>query len=280
MSDYSLRQMDDDYVRSLEAEALRGLSLRLLADIKEARERLNQGPGNSSRPPSSRVPWERGASLDPTDESDEAKLDEAEPGAAEPAKTPPARQPGKQPGTPGIGRTQVFQAHEERAHHPAVCAGCGEALEPAGAVVYTGFQAVDLRWGDPARPGLTLWVVDHRYYEIGCACGHHTRAEAGRGAVNPLLAGIELREWRLVGPGLAALIVALSLRFRRSRARIQEFLDQWLKLSLGTIHQTIHEASAAVAPAEDELVEAVLASGLLHADETSWPERGQLLWLN
>jgi len=61
-----------------------------------------------------------------------------------------------------------------------------------------------------------------------------------------LPAGVELSEWRLVGPGLAALLVALTLRFRLSRARIQEFLYQWLglKLSIGTIHQTIHELSA------------------------------------
>ena len=39
-------------------------------------------------------------------------------------------------------------------------------------------------------------------------------------------------------------------------------------------------ASAAVAPAEAALVEAVLESGLArHADATSWPERGQGLWL-
>jgi hypothetical protein len=84
-----------------------------------------------------------------------------------------------------------------------------------------------------------------------------------------------------VGPGLAALIVALALRFRLSRARIQEFLGEWLglALSVGTIHQTIHEASAAVAPAEEELARAVLASDLLHADETSWPEAKQTLWL-
>jgi hypothetical protein len=74
--------------------------------------------------------------------------------------------------------------------------------------------------------------------------------------VDPLLAGIALSEWRLVGPGLTALIVALAYRFRLSRARIQEFLVEWLglQLSIGTIHQTIHEASAAVAPAEEELV--------------------------
>ena len=80
---------------------------------------------------------------------------------------------------------------------------------------------------------------------------------------------------------MAALIVALALRFRLSRTRIQEFLGDWLglALSVGVLHQTIHEASAAVAPAETELVAAVLASDRLHADETSWPEHGQPLWL-
>ena len=92
---------------------------------------------------------------------------------------------------------------------------------------------------------------------------------------------VTLSEWRLVGPGLAALIVALHLRFRLSRARTREFLQDWLgvTLSLGTINQTIHEAGAALAPVEEELVEAVLASDLLHVDETSWPQRADLLWL-
>ena len=291
LSDHSFRQIDDAYVRSLEPEALRGLLLRLLADLKEARDRLNQGPENSSRPPSSRAPWERQRGERESDEdAEDGELEpepaEAEPAEAKPAETKPAgakpaRKAGKQPGAPGIGRTPVFQAHEEQPHYPDAGAGCGRPLDRAGAGAYTGFQAVDLRWGDPARPGLTLWVVDHRYYEIPCACGHRTRAEAGQGVVDPLLAGVELSEWRLVGPGLAALIVALALRFRLSRARIQEFLAEWLglKLSIGTIHQTIPEASAAVAPAEEALVQAVLASDLLHADETAWPEHDHTLWL-
>ena len=297
LSDHSLRQIDDAYLRSLDREALRGLSLRLLADLKEARERLNQGPTNSSRPPSSRAPWERGEPLTLPDEAEASLPVAAELAAESPADGPPtevptaavkpavaksARKPGKQPGAPGVGRTQVFEAREVIPHYPAVCAGCGRTLtEPVGAVAYTGFQAVDLHWGEAAQPGLIVWVVDHRYYEVPCACGHRTRAEAGQGVVDPLLAGIALSEWRLVGPGLAALIVALALRFRLSRARIREFLSEWLgvDLSLGTIHQTIHEASAAVAPAEEELVQAVLDSDLLHADETRWPERGQPLWL-
>ncbi len=281
LNDHSLRQLDDAYLRSLDRDALCGLSLRLLADLKEARDRLNQGPENSSRPPSSRVPWERTGGSQWSGEEAEDSERTAEPTDVKPTDTLPGRKPGKQPGAPGMGRTQVFCAHAEQVHYPSGCAGCGQRLAIAGAVAYTGFQAVDLHWGNLGQPGLTLWVVDHRYYEVACRCGHRTRAVAGQGEVDPLLAGIELSEWRLVGPGLAALIVALALRFRLSRARIQEFLDQWLglTLSIGTIHQTIHEASAAVAPAEEELVQAVLDSVLLHADETSWPEHGQPQWL-
>lgn len=292
LSEHSLRQLDPAYLDSLGEAALRTLSVKLLDDLKEARDRLNQGPENSSRPPSSRAPWERksgaGGEADEERTDDELGPETVEahraktpPAERLPAETPPARKVGKQPGAAGIGRTQVFHAQEERPHYPEVCAGCGRPLESAGAIAYSGFQAVDLRWGPPGPPGLTLWVVDHRFYEVSCACGHWTRAEAGHGRVDPLLTGVELSEWRLVGPGLATLLVALTLRFRLSRARIQEFLDEWLglKLSIGTIHQTIHEAGAAVAPAEEELVLAVVDSNLLHADETSWPEHGQPLWL-
>ena len=59
LNPHSLQQIDDAYIESLDPEALRGLSLRLLADFKEAWDRLNQEPENSSRPPSSRAPWER-----------------------------------------------------------------------------------------------------------------------------------------------------------------------------------------------------------------------------
>jgi hypothetical protein len=45
LSDHNLRQIDDAYNQSLEVETLRGLSARLLADLKDARDRLNQGTG-------------------------------------------------------------------------------------------------------------------------------------------------------------------------------------------------------------------------------------------
>jgi hypothetical protein len=59
LSDHSLRQIDEAYMEGLEEEALRSLSTKLLLDLKEARERLNQTSRNSSLPPSREAPWER-----------------------------------------------------------------------------------------------------------------------------------------------------------------------------------------------------------------------------
>ena len=50
-------------------------------------------------------------------------------------------------------------------------------------------------------------------------------------------------------------------------------------LSKGTIGQTIREAGRAGAPLLDHIAAEIEAAGLVHADETSWPEAGKLLWL-
>ncbi|MGF1614536.1 MAG: IS66 family transposase [Gammaproteobacteria bacterium] len=92
---------------------------------------------------------------------------------------------------------------------------------------------------------------------------------------------VEITEWHRVGPGLMALIVCLALRMRLSRARIREFLGTWLGVTLatGTLNQCVHEAAHAVLPVEEELVDEVNRSELLHGDETSWKEAGKALWL-
>ena len=57
LNDYSLRQMDENDIRKLPEAALRDLAVKLLQDLKEARERLNQNSRNSSCPPGSDAPW-------------------------------------------------------------------------------------------------------------------------------------------------------------------------------------------------------------------------------
>jgi len=88
-------------------------------------------------------------------------------------------------------------------------------------------------------------------------------------------------EWRLVGPELAAMIICLAYRMRLSRKRIREFLYDWLgiELSVGSIDNTLHESGAAAMPIEDELIQEIVSSELLHIDETSWQEHTTLLWL-
>ena len=120
LKNHSLGQIDEGYIRSLSHEDLIKLSTKLLEDLKEAREQLNQGPTNSSRPPSSQVPWESGEELEEEDEpsAEDSGRGEDEPkvasGKAEDAvaasntqeEAPKQGKAGKPKGAAGYGRTQ------------------------------------------------------------------------------------------------------------------------------------------------------------------------------
>ena len=58
LGEHSLHQFDEAYLRSLDLEALRNLSARLLADLKEARARLDAQSADRSRPPKRPAPSE------------------------------------------------------------------------------------------------------------------------------------------------------------------------------------------------------------------------------
>jgi hypothetical protein len=288
LSDHSLRQIDEAYLERLGDEALRSLSAKLLLDLKEARERLNQTSRNSSLPPSREAPWEkdRPAGRDEGPEETVAADAAPETAAADPApeagpaptvETKPMarKRAGKVAGTPGHGRPAPERVDAEELHRPAQCAGCSASLAGQGGRAYTGYYEVDwVREG----AGRTVRVTKHLFEESTCGCGHVTRAEPVRGLED----GVGIGGFRLVGPGLASLIVALSKRCRLSRARVQEFLHDWLdvRVSTGAIHEALAEAAAVVAPLEEELLQAIRQSELLHADETPWPEQGaSSLWL-
>ena len=100
LSDHDLRQFDDTYLDTLSAAQARTLLGKALADLKAARERLGQNPSNSSRPPSTRLPWEgrgRGDTPDgdpdvPSASADPAAAADA-PGGAEESEESPAPRP-------------------------------------------------------------------------------------------------------------------------------------------------------------------------------------------
>jgi hypothetical protein len=64
LSDHDLLQLTEEELLELPEEVLRRLFVKLLYDLKEARERLRQPLRNSSRPPSSDLPWDKAGSND------------------------------------------------------------------------------------------------------------------------------------------------------------------------------------------------------------------------
>ena len=305
LSDHDLKQLDEAYVRSLTPEELLTLCLKLLADTKEKTERLNQNPSNSSRPPSTRAPWEKSEETSqdggedddaPQDAASDSAVDRKNDGDAESGKQDKEKselkktdrrdtsqgRPGRPEGAPGYSRTQQLPIDEECVHRPETCSACSAALnEGCEQRAYTARYEIDLVQPGNGGNGLMLVQTKHTYLERQCQCGHWTREQPGRCSAE---AGwsVELTEWHLAGPLLVAFICALALRQRLSRARIREFLHDWLGLKLGvaTINQCIHEAGRAVEPVvEQEIRSALREVELVYADETSWKEHGQLLWL-
>ena len=57
LKDHDLKQIDKEYLKGLPPEKLLEVSGKLLEDLKEARDRLNQTPENSSRPSGSFAAW-------------------------------------------------------------------------------------------------------------------------------------------------------------------------------------------------------------------------------
>jgi len=302
LSDHDLQQIDASSLQKRTWKELLYLLLTLLDDLKEARERLNQNSRNSSIPPGSEPPWfrpsdddseddeEKSTTIPPPPEDTDTNETLVKPGSqADETKAKSSksqdekRNPGKQPGAQGFGHTQILPITGIEYHRATHCNGCGRELpSDASAQAYTGFYTVDIEYGKEGKPGIQVINIKHLYYDSQCECGHTTRIKPHREPPEQLFDGIELTEWRLTGPALMSLIVCLSLRMRMSRPRIREFLLLWLgiELSTGTINQCIHEAGRAAAPVvEQQLEKELLASNLLHADETTWLIAGKPFWL-
>ena len=85
LTDHDLKQINQEYLASLSPEQLLYLSEKMLDDLRNARDRLNQTPQNSSRPSGSYAPWEQAShgaeknkSEDAADEEDSEKQESKE----------------------------------------------------------------------------------------------------------------------------------------------------------------------------------------------------------
>jgi hypothetical protein len=254
---------------------------------RELANREGEDSTTSSRPPSSDDPYRRGDRAKPaaaaSDSGDHAGTPAAPPDKpGKPDKEKSARPAGKQPGAKGFWRSQPIVTSARVDYAPFVCAACGAALGPDLARRCVGaHNSLELARADMS---LQVTATKHVYFAVGCPCGHDNVAQPGvglRSEIEGRRRNLQMSERCLVGPMLATFIAALSLRFRLSRSKIQEFLRDWLGLELGTatIERCVHEFGRASEPVVEQLIEEVRAAEIVHVDETPWYQNGDLRWM-
>lgn len=287
-----LTQMDRGYFENLASEALIDLACRLRDFSVDLVERLEQNSKNSSRPPSSDSPYDKGTgkeSESEEDDKDACSEDEDNPSEYdEHSDSDDPMQPndvkrssGKQPGAQGFWRSEPPVPEKIVPHYPTVCTGCGSTALKRSDRPYMGFYVYELEKTDM---GIRIRCTLEHYYGAVCECGHETKARPGEGVVSKLEGrkkDLKLTEYSMVGPMLVSFISALSVRHKMSRVKIREFLSYWLglELSVGTIDKSIREAGVACFPVVEALLDELQQQELVHLDETPWYEKGCLKWL-
>lgn len=210
--------------------------------IKDLEAKLGQSSRNSSMPPSSDSP-----------------------SVARAVKTPTGRKRGGQPGHAAHLRELLpaSRVTDRTIVKPETCERCGERLRGTDAEPHL-HQVIDL---PEPKPRVHEWEL----HALPCdSCHTVTRAK--------LPAGVPAGNF---GPGIAALIATLTGRVGASKRIAREFLESVLgiELSLGTVSNLEQLVARALEPAYEEVRETVLASPVLHADETGWREDKRKAWL-
>jgi hypothetical protein len=246
--------------------------------------RLGEDSTTSSRPPSSDSPYRKNAASEPACADQNGNNDGIGPSADgnKTGKKKLSKPAGKQPGMKGHWRRLPIVVSAETEHLPLVCTGCQATLGADHKSRQVGaHNSFELVRGDM---GLQVTATKHSYFAARCRCGHETIACPASGMssqVEGRRRNLQMSERCMVGPMLATFIAALSLRFRLSRTKIQEFLNEWLGFELGvaTIERCIHEFGLASEPVVEQLIEDVRAAEIVHVDETPRHQWGVLMWL-
>jgi transposase len=174
LSDFDLQQLDEARLSQLTAVQKEALLKTLLADLKDARERLKAASRTSSRPPSSDAPWGSApgdeevpaAPPGPADETPAERSPRAASETQEPVKeaaggaaTEPPKRPGRRPGAVGHRRIPHLAVTETLVPAPGRGALCGQPLAESGFTARTGLYVLDLEWS--ASAGLCGLGVRH-----------------------------------------------------------------------------------------------------------------------
>ncbi len=164
--------------------------------------------------------------------------------------------PGAQPGHKGKTLKRVAQPDHIKIHPVApVCDACGQQIESTRITVLPeGRQVIDL-------PPTRFEVTEHRVQVAQCACGKR------HSGVFPESVSQAVQ----YGPQIRAAAVYLTQYQQLPVARTVQALGDLfgLRVSTGTVQQSIDEAARLLAPAVKQISDALREQPVVHFDESS-----------
>ncbi|MFM0166754.1 IS66 family transposase [Paraburkholderia sediminicola] len=220
--------------KDLTHEQKDALIVDLVKRLNAIEAKLEKNSRNSSKPPSSDGPGRKPKSLRGTS----------------------GAKPGAQPGHKGKTLKRVAQPDHIEIHPVApVCDACGQQIESTRITVLPeGRQVIDL-------PPTRFNVTEHRVQIAQCACGKR------HSGVFPESVSQAVQ----YGPQIRAAAVYLTQYQQLPVARTAQALADLfgLRVSTGTVQQSIDEAARLLAPAVKQISDALREQPVVHFDESS-----------
>lgn len=226
-------------------DSLEAANKTLRDEVQDLRGKLAKNSKNSSKPPSS------------------DGLKKPQPKSL---RKPSGKKPGGQQGHSGARLEMVEQPDLVVSHTVDGCRQCGCSLESVDATAQRRRQVVDL-------PPIQLEVTEHRG-EIKCC--------PGCGCLNEAAFPEEVKTSVQYGSRIKSLLVYLNqyqlLPYERTCQLVEDLFAH--TISQGTLSNWNAECYRNLESTEEQIRQAILASEVVHFDETGIRQQGKLHWLH
>jgi transposase len=231
--------------KNLTSEQKDALIIDLVRRLNEFEAKLEKDSHNSSKPPSSDGPRRKPKSL----------------------RTPGGAARGAQPGHKGKTLKRVAQPDRVEIHPVApVCDACGARIEAQRITVLPeGRQVIDL-------PAVRFEVIEHRVQIARCRCGKRHSGVFPQGVSQAVQ----------YGPQVCAAAVYLTqyqqLPVKRTAQALEDLFG--VRMSTGSVQNCIGQAAARLAPAVEQIRQALCEQPVVHFDESRMRVGRAAHWLH
>ena len=243
----------EDELRLLKAEnqelisqssSLKSQNEQLKQENKKLTSRIHLDSHNSSKPPSTDLPWE--SSNNTNQPIDEGQLEYIK------GYYRKKRLQGGQLGHPPANMEQFENPDEIIDEYPKVCEICGHDLEDLKSSGYEKRQTVELE--------IKVKVNEHRAHKIQCTCGHENQGSFPENVTQPVQYGMSV----------LSLVVYLYNFQLIPYARISEFCKDvfGFNISPATIERANKEIYNRLEEYEKNLLNLLIKMKTIHFDET------------